>query len=89
MSYLDNILFLIILSLGFGYFALNVKKIVRNIKLGQQVNRTDNSSERWKNMTMIALRTVKNGETSNCRIFAYYSLCWFHNYQLRTIGNCY
>ena len=59
MSYLDNILFLIILSLGFGYFALNVKKIVRNIKLGQQVNRTDNSSERWKNMTMIALGQSK------------------------------
>ncbi|WP_396183131.1 4Fe-4S dicluster domain-containing protein [Flavobacterium sp.] len=59
MSYLDNILFLIILGLGFGYFALNVKKIVRNIKLGQQVNRTDNSSERRKNMTMIALGQSK------------------------------
>jgi heterodisulfide reductase subunit C len=59
MNYLDNLLFLIILCLGFGYFALNVKKIVRNVKLGQAVNRTDNASERWKNMAMIALGQSK------------------------------
>lgn len=59
MSYLDNLLFLIILCLGFGYFALNVKKLIRNIKLGQAINRTDNSSERWKNMAMIALGQSK------------------------------
>ena len=59
MNYLDNLLFLIILCLGFGYFALNVKKILRNIKLGQAVNRTDNASDRWKNMAMIALGQSK------------------------------
>ncbi|WP_310557318.1 (Fe-S)-binding protein [Flavobacterium sp.] len=59
MSYLDNILFFIILSIGIGYFAINVKKIVRNIKLGQNVNRSDNSLERWKNMAMIALGQSK------------------------------
>jgi heterodisulfide reductase subunit C len=59
MNYLDNVLFLIILCLGFGYFALNVKKILRNIKLGQAVNRTDNASDRWKNMAMIALGQSK------------------------------
>jgi heterodisulfide reductase subunit C len=59
MSYLDNILFAIILALGFGYFAGNVKKIRRNIKLGQAVNRTDKFSERWKNMAMIALGQSK------------------------------
>lgn len=59
MSYLDNILFAIILGLGFGYFAINVKKLIRNIKLGQDVNRTDNSAERWKNMAMIALGQSK------------------------------
>ena len=59
MSYLDNILFLIILSLGFGYFALNVKKIIRNINLGQAVNRTDRSADRWKNMAMIAMGQSK------------------------------
>ncbi len=59
MSYLDNILFAILLVIGFGYFAGNIKKILRNIKLGQAVHRTDHSSERWKNMAMIALGQSK------------------------------
>jgi heterodisulfide reductase subunit C len=59
MSYLDNILFFIILSIGIGYFAINVKKILRNIKLGQDINRSDNPLERWKNMAMIALGQSK------------------------------
>lgn len=59
MSYLDNILFAIVLVLGIGYFVRNVKKLIRNIKLGQDVNRTDNPKERWKNMAMIALGQSK------------------------------
>jgi len=59
MSYLDNILFAIILILGIGYFTLNVKKLIRNIKLGQDVNRSDNPKLRWKNMAMIALGQSK------------------------------
>jgi heterodisulfide reductase subunit C len=59
MSFLDTILFAILLIIGFGYFAINVKKLIRNIKLGQDIDRTDNSSQRWKNMTMIALGQSK------------------------------
>jgi hypothetical protein len=59
MSYLDNILFVILLALGFGYFALNVKKLIRNIKLGRNVDRFDNPGERWGNMAMIALGQSK------------------------------
>lgn len=59
MNYLDNIFFAIILILGGGYFAINVKKILRNIKLGRDVNRSDNAPERWKNMAMIALGQSK------------------------------
>ena len=59
MSYLDNILFAIILLLGIGYFVGNVKKLIRNIKLGQDVDRTDAPKERWKNMAMIALGQSK------------------------------
>ena len=59
MSYLDNLFFAIILSLGFGFFVLNIKKIIRNIKLGQSINRFDNTSARWKNMAMIALGQSK------------------------------
>ena len=59
MSILPNILFAVLLIVGVGYFAKNVKKLIRNIKLGQDVNRSDNPSERWKNMAMIALGQSK------------------------------
>ncbi|MFV8365807.1 4Fe-4S dicluster domain-containing protein [Flavobacterium sp. XS1P27] len=59
MSYLDNILFAILLVIGFGYFYLNVKKITRNINLGTDVNRSDNPKARWTNMAMIALGQSK------------------------------
>jgi hypothetical protein len=56
---LVNLLFAIILVLGFGFFTINIRKIIRNIKLGQEVNRSDNPSLRWKNMAMIALGQSK------------------------------
>lgn len=59
MSYLDNIVFAIVLGIGFGYFYANVKKIIRNINLGTDVNRKDNPKARWKNMAMIALGQSK------------------------------
>ena len=59
MMYIDNIVFAIILVIGIGFFAKNVKKLKRNINLGQDVNRKDNSSARWKNMAMIALGQSK------------------------------
>ncbi|VXB62449.1 Fe-S oxidoreductase [Flavobacterium sp. 9AF] len=59
MSILPNILFAIILVIGIGYFTKNVRKLIRNIKLGQDVNRNDNPSARWKNMMMIALGQSK------------------------------
>ena len=59
MIYIPNILFAILLILGFGFFALNIKKIMRNINLGQDVDRKTNSSERWKNMAYIALGQSK------------------------------
>jgi heterodisulfide reductase subunit C len=59
MSYLDNILFAILLIIGFGYFYLNIKKIIRNINLGVDINRSDNSPARWSNMAMIALGQSK------------------------------
>ena len=56
---LVNLLFAIILVLGFGFFTINSRKIIRNIKLGQNVNRSDHPSLRWKNMVMIALGQSK------------------------------
>ncbi|AOW16608.1 Fe-S oxidoreductase [Polaribacter vadi] len=59
MQYLPNILFAIILAVGIGFFVMNVRKLSRNIKLGKDVDRTDNKSERLKNMLMIAIGQSK------------------------------
>jgi heterodisulfide reductase subunit C len=59
MSYLDNILFAVLLIIGFGYFFQNIKKIIRNINLGTAVDRKDNPKARWSNMAMIALGQSK------------------------------
>ncbi|HIE45224.1 MAG TPA: (Fe-S)-binding protein [Flavobacteriaceae bacterium] len=59
MQYISNILFAIILIIGVGFFIRNIKKIIRNIKLGKDIDRTDNKAERWKNMANIALGQSK------------------------------
>ena len=59
MNYLFNILFAIVLIVGIGYFARNVKKLIRNIKLGKSKPITGDTSQRWKNMINIALGQSK------------------------------
>lgn len=59
MEYIPNIIFAIALAIGFGFFAKNVKKLSRNIKLGRDIDVSDNKSQRWKNMARIALGQTK------------------------------
>ena len=59
MQYLPNILFVIALIAGLGFFVINIRKIFRNINLGKSIDRTDNKPERWKNMIKIALGQSK------------------------------
>lgn len=59
MKYIAIVLFAIVLIIGIGKFVSNIKKIIRNIRLGRDVNRYDNPSARWKNMAMIALGQSK------------------------------
>ena len=59
MQYLPNILFVIALAAGVGFFVLNIKKLIRNIKLGRDEDRNDNKPQRWKNMAKIALGQYK------------------------------
>jgi len=59
MEYLPNVLFLIVLIAGIGYFARNIKRLSRNIKLGKDVEVGDNIPQRWKNMAKIALGQTK------------------------------
>ena len=59
MDYLPNVIFAIALLLGIGFFVSNVLKLLRNIKLGKDLDRSDNKPERWKNMARIALGQSK------------------------------
>ena len=59
MSILPNIIFAIALIAGFGYFSKNIRKLVKNIRLGKDINRTDNKAQRWKNMALIAFGQSK------------------------------
>lgn len=59
MQYIPNIIFAIILIFGIGFFSRNIKKIIRNIKLGKDIDRSDRKSERWKNMIRLALGQSK------------------------------
>jgi heterodisulfide reductase subunit C len=59
MNYIDNIAFAILLIIGIGFFVKNSKKIVRNIKLGKNIDRSDLPKERFNNMLKIALGQSK------------------------------
>ncbi len=59
MEYLPNILFTIALIVGIGFFSRNIKKLTRNIKIGKDVDVSDNKSQRWRNMARIALGQTK------------------------------
>ncbi|WP_299002521.1 (Fe-S)-binding protein [uncultured Tenacibaculum sp.] len=58
-KYVPNIFFALILIAGIGYFVMNVRKLIRNIKLGKDIDRSDRKPERWKNMAKIALGQYK------------------------------
>ncbi|MCX2681506.1 (Fe-S)-binding protein [Galbibacter sp. EGI 63066] len=59
MKLIPQIVFAIVLLAGIGYFSWNVRKLIRNIKLGRKIDRTDRKTERWKNMARIALGQQK------------------------------
>jgi heterodisulfide reductase subunit C len=59
MEYIPNIIFVLLLIAGVGYFASNIKKIIRNIKLGKKVDRSDRKGERFAQLARIALGQSK------------------------------
>lgn len=59
LSILPNVVFTLLLLAGIGLFAFNLRKIIRNIRLGRDINRSDNPGERWKIMTLVALGQTK------------------------------
>ncbi len=56
---IGNIIFIILAITAVGLFAKNLKTIIRNINLGKDVDISDNKSERWKKMLMIAIGQSK------------------------------
>jgi len=74
MQYLGQALFLVLLIAGFGFFIRNVKKLIRNIKLGRKLDRTDRPKDRWRNMIRVALgqsKMVKRPIPAILHIFVY------------------
>ncbi|TQI70761.1 hypothetical protein JM79_1685 [Gramella sp. Hel_I_59] len=59
MQIVSQILFVIALLVGVGFFARNIKRLIRNIKLGREIDRTDNGGERFTKMARIALGQSK------------------------------
>ena len=59
MEFLPNLIFAILLFTGIGFFARNISKLKRNIDLGKDVDTSDQTKIRWKNMARIALGQSK------------------------------
>lgn len=59
MNYVSQIVFAIVLVAGIGYFAANIRRLIRNIRLGRSIDRTDRKSQRWNTMIRIALGQQK------------------------------
>lgn len=54
-NYIPNVIFALLMIGALWFFTRNVKKIIRNIKLGKKIDRSDNPSERWATMARVAL----------------------------------
>lgn len=59
MQYLPNIIFFLVLAAGIGYFTFNIRKVIRNVKVGSEIDASDHKKERWNNVIRIALGQSK------------------------------
>ncbi|GAA4323710.1 (Fe-S)-binding protein [Pontixanthobacter gangjinensis] len=59
MQIVAQILFVIALVAGIGFFARNIKRVIRNVKLGKEVDRSDNPGERFAKMARVAMGQSK------------------------------
>lgn len=56
---ISQLIFLLLLSAAVYLFTVNIRKVIRNIRLGRSLDRTDRTSERWKTMALVALGQSK------------------------------
>ncbi len=54
-----QIIFVILTIAGIALFSLNVRKVIRNIKLGKPANRSDQPAKRWATMLKVAFGQTK------------------------------
>lgn len=59
MQIVAQILFVLALLAGIGFFARNIKRVIRNIKLGKEVDRSDNPGQRFAKMARVAMGQSK------------------------------
>ncbi|MDX1602132.1 MAG: (Fe-S)-binding protein [Salinimicrobium sediminis] len=59
MQILAQIAFILALAIGIGIFVRNIRRMIRNINLGREIDRNDNPGERWGKMAKIALGQYK------------------------------
>jgi len=56
---ISNIIFALVFIGACVLFTINIRKIISNIRLGKDVDRSDKKSERWKTMLRVALGQSK------------------------------
>lgn len=59
MQIVAQIAFILAFIVGIGFFIRNVRRLIRNIKLGREIDRSDHPAIRWKKMAKIALGQYK------------------------------
>lgn len=74
ITILQTVLFIALCAVA-GFFAFKgYRRVYRNIMLGKKANYSDNSSERWKNMLLVALgqkKMFKNVKPAILHVFIY------------------
>src|SRR5688572_27503813 len=74
MQILQQILFVLVSIISIWLFTKKVKEIIRNIKLGRDEDFSDNKSQRWKNVILLAFgqkKMLKNPLVAILHFFVY------------------
>src|SRR6186997_2101661 len=74
MQIVQQILFVLISIISIWFFTKKVKEIRRNIKLGREEDFSDNKSQRWKNVLLLAFgqkKMFKNPLVAVLHFFVY------------------
>ena len=56
---ISNIIFLVVFLVAITFFIRNLNRIIANIKLGRDIDRSNRSTDRWKNMFRVAVGQSK------------------------------